>query len=102
MIGQLPCFHQAIIINMGGHSLYLNPFSPRPAKNGHFVILHCDLTPDDITRQGRVSGWERVKYNLDILLCFTGQPYKGLKFKKGNCGVSIMRSGKNFQLNIYH
>ena len=43
-----------------------------------------------------------LKYNIDILLCFTGVPYKGLKFKKGNCGVSIMRSGKNFQLNISH
>ena len=27
----------------------LNPFSPRPAKTVHFVILLC-LTPDNITR----------------------------------------------------
>ena len=40
-------------------SLFLNPFSPRPAKTVPFVILLC-LTPDDFTRQGRASGWERV------------------------------------------
>ena len=27
----------------------INPFSPRPAKTVHFVILLC-LTPDNITR----------------------------------------------------
>ena len=32
----------------------------RLAKTGPFVILLC-LTPDDFTRQGRASGWERVK-----------------------------------------
>ena len=37
------------------------PFSPRPAKTVHFVILLC-LTPDNITRQGRASGWERVNW----------------------------------------
>ena len=36
-----------------------NPFSPRPAKTVHFVILLC-LTLYDFTRQGRASGWERV------------------------------------------
>ena len=35
-------------------------FSPRPAKATPFVILLC-LMPDDFTRQGRASGWERVK-----------------------------------------
>ena len=34
-------------------------FSPRLAKNGHFVILLC-LMPYDFTRQARASGWERV------------------------------------------
>ena len=37
-----------------------NPFSPRPAKTVPFVSLLC-LTLYDITRQGRASGWERVK-----------------------------------------
>ena len=37
-----------------------NPFPPRAAKSGHFVILLC-VTPDDFTRQRRASGWERVK-----------------------------------------
>ena len=41
-------------------SLFLNPFSPRPAKTVPFVsLLH--LTLYDFTRQGRASGRERVK-----------------------------------------
>ena len=36
-------------------SLFLNPFPPRAAKSGHFVILLC-LTPDDFTRQRRAPG----------------------------------------------
>ena len=41
----------------------INPFSPRPAKTVHFVSLLC-LTLYDFTRQGRASGWERVKQLL--------------------------------------
>ena len=37
-----------------------NPFPPRLAKNGPFVILLC-LTPDDFTCQERASGLETVK-----------------------------------------
>ena len=40
--------------------IFLNPFPPRPAKTGFFIILFC-LTPDGFTRQGRASGWKRVK-----------------------------------------
>ena len=40
-----------------------NPFPPKAAKSGHFVILPC-LTPDDFTRQRRPPGWERVKQTL--------------------------------------
>ena len=40
---------------------YFNPFPPRAAKSGHFVILLC-LTPDDFTHQRRASGWERVNW----------------------------------------
>ena len=46
------------------HLHTVNPFSPRPAKTVHFVILLC-LTPDNITHWGRASGWERV--NLTYL-----------------------------------
>ena len=38
---------------------YYNPFSPSLTQTGHFIIL-LRLTPDDFTRQGRASGWERV------------------------------------------
>ena len=37
----------------------INPFSARPAKTVHFVILLC-LTLYDFTCRGRASGWERV------------------------------------------
>ena len=40
-------------------SLFLNPFSPRPAKTVPFVSLSC-LTLYDFTHQGRTSGWGRV------------------------------------------
>ena len=40
-------------------SLFLNPFSPRPAQTGPFIIL-LSLTPDNFTPQGRACGWERV------------------------------------------
>ena len=46
-------------------SLFLNPFSPKPAKTVPFVSLLC-LTLYDFTRQGRASGWERVKISLNI------------------------------------
>ena len=39
----------------------VNLFSPRTAKTAPFVILLC-LTPDNFTRQGRASGWERVNW----------------------------------------
>ena len=45
----------------------INPFPPRAAKIGHFVILLC-LTPDNFTRRRRASGWERVK--SEKLFCF--------------------------------
>ena len=36
---------------------------PRPAKTVPFIVL-LSLTPDNITRQGRASGWERVNFHL--------------------------------------
>ena len=43
----------------------INPFSPRPAQTVPFVSLLC-LMLYDFTRQGRASGWERVKQLLLI------------------------------------
>ena len=47
--------------------LFLNPFPPRPNKIGPFVIL-LYLTPDDFTREGRASVWERVKRDIKVKL----------------------------------
>ena len=33
-------------------SMLINPFTPRPAKTGHFVILLCLMPPDKFTCQG--------------------------------------------------
>ena len=41
--------------------VHFNFFPPEPAKTALFIILLC-LTPDDFTRQGRTSGWERVTW----------------------------------------
>ena len=46
-----------------GPPLFLNLFSPTPAKTIPFVVSLC-LTPDDFTRQGRASGWEMVNCNF--------------------------------------
>ena len=46
----------------------INPFPPRAAKSGHFVILLC-LTPDDLTRQRRAPGWERPNLLINFLRC---------------------------------
>ena len=52
----------------------LNPFTPWPAKTVPFVIVLC-LIPNDFTRQGRASGWERVNQILStfVILTFGGQ-----------------------------
>lgn len=34
------------------------------------------------------------QYSFVILHCISGQVYDGLRYEKGNCGVSIMRSGE--------
>ena len=46
-------------------SLFRNPFPPRPAKTGPFIILLC-LMSDDFTREGRAFGWERVTVNNEL------------------------------------
>ena len=43
---------------------WFNHFPPRPAQTGPFVILPC-LMPDNVTRQGNASGWERVKVEIN-------------------------------------
>ena len=39
--------------------VHFNPFPPGPTKTALFIILLC-LTPDDLIRQGRTSGWETL------------------------------------------
>ena len=44
-----------VSLRLGHVELHINPFPPRVAKSGHFVILLC-LTPDEFTRQTRALG----------------------------------------------
>ena len=37
-----------------------------------------------------------------FLFIFSGCEYDGLRYEKGNCGVSIMRSGKYIYLNTFN
>ena len=46
-------------------SLFLNPFSPRPAQTSPFIIVLC-LMPNYFTRQGRASRYERVRDYIRI------------------------------------
>ena len=38
-----------------------------PSPHGLTKTCYFTLTPDDFTRQGRASGWERVVINWDNL-----------------------------------
>ena len=64
---------------------HLNPFSPRPAKTGPFIILLCLMT-DDFTCQGRASGCrERVKpikkQQINMFHCYLLTTFQPAIFK---------------------
>ena len=72
-----------------------------------FIILLC-LMPDDYTRQGRASGWERV--NWAFLNPFLPRPAKtgpfiillGLFLTHGCCvATSVSRCGHSLQHSIH-
>ena len=55
-------------VHVGPQAIYCLTLSFLDQPNCPFVILLC-LTPDDVTHQGRASGWERVNWaNLPISL----------------------------------
>ncbi|KAK3578886.1 hypothetical protein CHS0354_010252 [Potamilus streckersoni] len=46
------------------------------------------------------EGLNQLPYKNCEVITPTGQPYKGLQYEKGNCGVSIMRSGSAMEQGL--
>lgn len=46
------------------------------------------------------EGLNQLPYEEHIITTPTGQQYKGLKFLKGNCGVSVVRSGEAMEQGL--
>lgn len=49
---------------------------------------------DRLIRMVIEEGLNQLPYSEFEVVTPTGKPYKGLKYEKGNCGVSIVRSGE--------
>ena len=54
----------------------------RPAQTGSFNINLLCLTPDNFTRQGRASGWERVNWAYSICPSLFLKGYKMTFFQE--------------------
>ncbi|KAK7108723.1 uracil phosphoribosyltransferase homolog [Littorina saxatilis] len=46
------------------------------------------------------EGLNQLPYRECVITTPTGQTYNGLQYEKGNCGVSIMRSGEAMELGL--
>lgn len=46
------------------------------------------------------EGLNQLPYEPASIITPTGEPYEGLKFLKGNCGVSIVRSGESMEQGL--
>lgn len=65
------------------------------------LLRHTKLSTGPCAGESRFcslkTGWGRGKQSLLLsfgFFPFLGYKYEGVKFEKGNCGVSIMRSGR--------
>ena len=75
-----------------------------------WVILLC-LTPDNFTRQGRASGWERVKcwyrkrsfkhYHVNIIVCVLNSSYQQKPCKETLIKIDLYRYEKLVLHNIF-
>ena len=52
------------------------------------------FSADHLIRLVVEEGLNQLPYNESVVTTPTGYKYEGVKFEKGNCGVSIMRSGR--------
>jgi len=50
----------------------------------------------------QLLNFSELKKNKLIYTPYAGHKYEGVKFEKGNCGVSIMRSGESLSFSQIH
>ncbi|NXC68463.1 UPP phosphoribosyltransferase, partial [Anhinga anhinga] len=63
----------------------------RKSSRGDFVF-----SADRLIRLVVEEGLNQLPYTECTVTTPTGHKYEGVRFEKGNCGVSIMRSGRQF------
>ena len=56
------------------------------------MLSNC--TQDRLIRTVIEEGLNQLPYTEAAVTTPTGQQYNGLRYQKGNCGVSIVRSGE--------
>uniref|UniRef100_A0A674E8V1 Uracil phosphoribosyltransferase (FUR1) homolog (S. cerevisiae) n=1 Tax=Salmo trutta TaxID=8032 RepID=A0A674E8V1_SALTR len=69
----------------------------------HLYNAHCIVLTHSVFSQIRVvveEGLNQLPYSECTVTTPTGHKYDGVKFEKGNCGVSIMRSGEAMEQGL--
>lgn len=69
----------------------------KTTSRGDFVFC-----ADRLIRLVVEEGLNQLPYSECTVTTPTGYKYEGVKFERGNCGVSIMRSGKFNLLQLTH
>ncbi|KAM9470791.1 uracil phosphoribosyltransferase homolog [Clarias gariepinus] len=67
----------------------------KTTSRGDFVF-----SADRLIRLVVEEGLNQLPYTECVVTTPTGQKYEGVRFKKGNCGVSIMRSGEAMEQGL--
>ena len=67
----------------------------KETSRGDFVFY-----ADRLIRLVVEEGLNQLPYEEQEIVTPTGEPYSGLKFLKGNCGVSIVRSGEAMEQGL--
>ncbi|KAL7979929.1 hypothetical protein Chor_004398 [Crotalus horridus] len=77
------------------HQQCSNTAEHMTASRGDFVF-----SADRLIRLVVEEGLNRLPYTECTVTTPTGYKYEGVKFEKGNCGVSIMRSGEAMEQGL--
>ena len=67
----------------------------RNTKRSDFIFF-----ADRLIRLIVEEGLNQLPYSKSVVTTPTGHEYEGLKYEKGNCGVSIMRSGEAMEQGL--
>ncbi|XP_029421542.1 uracil phosphoribosyltransferase homolog isoform X3 [Nannospalax galili] len=88
----------------GGVSLLLESHSDGSDRSHYEAPVREFLLGDcELSRQIRLvveEGLNQLPYKECMVTTPTGHKYEGVKFEKGNCGVSIMRSGEAMEQGL--